>query len=75
MYNANGEVTENVEEAVSIRTDYLSKAQEEATGRDNLIDAFDPETMDEPDYKEVRIAFRVTLPNTSNSMLMRRENQ
>ena len=69
MYNANGEVTENVEEAVSIRTDYLSKAQEEATGRDNLIDAFDPETMDEPDYKEVRIAFRVTLPNTSNSIV------
>ena len=43
MYDANGEVTENVEEAVTIRTDYLSKAQEDETGRDNLIEAFDPE--------------------------------
>ena len=70
MYDANGEVTENASEAVSIRTDYLSKAQEEETGRDNLIDAFDPETMSEPDYKEVRIAFRVVEPNTSDRILI-----
>ena len=70
MHNANGEVTENVEEAVSIRTDYLSKAQEDETGRDNLIDAFDPDTMTEPDYKEVRIAFRVVEPNTSDRVII-----
>ena len=70
MYNANGEVTENVAEAVTIRTDYLSKAQEEETGRDNLIAGFDPETMEEPDYKEVRIAFRVTMPNTSDRIII-----
>src|SRR5699024_9979486 len=43
---------------------------EDATGRDNLIEAFDPETMSEPDYKEVRIAFRVIEPNTSDRILI-----
>lgn len=70
MYDANGEVTENVSDAVSIRTDYLSKAQEDETGKDNLLEAFDPETMNEPDYKEVRIAFKVTEPNTSDRIII-----
>lgn len=70
MYNEAGEVTENPAEAVSIRTDYLSKVQGEATGRDNLIEAFDPETMNEPDYKEVKIAFKVTIPNTSDRIII-----
>ena len=70
MYNEAGEVTQNVEEAVTIRTDYLSKAQEDETGRNNLIEAFDPETMDEPNYKEVRIAFKVTMPNTSDRIVI-----
>ncbi len=70
MYNEAGEETENVEEAVTIRTDYLSKAQEDETGRDNLIKAFDQTTMDEPDYKEVRIAFKVTMPNTSDRIII-----
>ena len=70
MYDANGEVTENVSEAVTIRTDYLSKAQADATGRDNLIDAFDPDTMTQPDYKDLRIAFRVVEPNTSDRIII-----
>ena len=70
MYDANGNETENVEEAVTIRTDYLSKAQEDATSRDNLIEAFDPDTMSEPDYKEVRVAFRVTEPNSSDRVII-----
>ena len=70
MYDANGNVTENVEEAVSIRTDYLSKAQEEETGRDNLIEGFNPDTMSQPDYKDLQIAFRVTEPNTSDRVLI-----
>lgn len=70
MYDEQGEVTEDPKEAVSIRTDYLSKEQGEETGRDNLIDAFDPETMEEPDYKEVRIAFKVTMPNTSDRIII-----
>ena len=70
MYNEAGEVTENVSEAKSIRTDYLSKAQSEETGRDNLLKAFDEDTMNEPDYKEVRIAFKVTMPNTSDRIII-----
>ena len=70
MYNEAGEVTENVEEAKTIRTDYLSKAQADETGRDNLIEAFNPDTMEEPDYKEVRIAFKVTMPNTSDRIVI-----
>ena len=70
MYDANGQVTENVADAVNIRTDYLSKAQADETGRDNLIEAFEPETMSEPDYKEVRIAFKVTEPNTSDRIII-----
>ena len=70
MYDAEGQVTENVQDAVTIRTDYLSKAQADATGRDNLIKAFDPSSMSEPDYKEVRIAFKVTEPNTSDRILI-----
>ena len=70
MYDANGNVTENVQEAETIRTDYLSKAQADETGRDNLIDAFDPETMTQPDYRDVKIAFKVTEPNTSDRVLI-----
>ena len=70
MYDVDGNVTENVADAVSIRTDYLSKAQEEEAGRENLIEAFDPDTMDEPDYKEIRIAFKVTEPNTSDRIII-----
>ena len=70
MYDAEGNVTENVQEAETIRTDYLSKEQADETGRDNLIEAFDPETMAEPDYKEVRIAFKVIEPNTSDRILI-----
>ncbi len=70
MYNAEGNVTENVSEAETIRTDYLSKAQADETGRDNLIDAFDPETMTEPDYKDIKIAFKVIEPNTSDRILI-----
>ena len=70
MYDAEGNVTENVADAVTIRTDYLSKAQADETGRDNLIDAFDPSTMSEPDYKEVKIAFKVTEPNTSDRIII-----
>ena len=70
MYDASGAVTEDVANAETIRTDYLSKAQADATGRDNLIKGFDPDTMTEPDYKEVRIAFKVVEPNTSERILI-----
>ncbi len=70
MLDENGNVTENVEEAVVVQTDYLSKEQEEQTGRDNLLDAFDRETMEEPDHRDIQIAFQVTEPNTSDRILI-----
>ncbi len=70
MYDAEGNVTENVADAEEIRTDYLSKEQADSTGRDNLIDGFDPETMTQPDYKDLQIAFKVTEPNTSDRILI-----
>ena len=70
MYDGAGEVTEDPSQAVSIRTDYLSKAQADETGRNNLIEAFDSNTMQEPDYKEVRIAFKVTEPNSSDRVII-----
>ena len=52
MYNAEGNVTENAEEAVEIKTDYLSR-EKETEQRQNLIKAFDGTTLD---YKEVKVA-------------------
>ena len=68
MYTADGKETEDVNEAEYIETDYLSKEQEKEEGS-NLIKAFDPETMTMPDYKDIKIAFRVTEPNTSDRIL------
>ncbi len=70
MYDADGNITEDVSQAVEVRTDYLSKAQGEEAGRDNLLEGFNPETMTQPDYKEVQIAFRVIEPNTSDRILI-----
>ena len=72
MLDEEGNVTENVEEAVSVQTDYLSKEQETQTGRDNLLDAFDKENMEQPDYRDIKIAFQVTEPNTSDRILINR---
>lgn len=69
MYREDGTKTEEVSEAAYIKTDYLSKAQEKQEG-DNLIDAFDPETMTMPDYKDIKIAFKVTEPNTSDRIII-----
>ena len=81
MYDAEGNVTENVSEAVKIVTDYLSKEQGEArmaedetlTENPNLLKAFDSsEEISEtnPDYRDVRVAFRVVEPNTSDKIIV-----
>ena len=75
MYDENDEETSNVEEAVTIKTDYLSQAQGEARQEDeesenpNLLHAFDPDTMDEPDYRDIQIAFRVSAENTYDGII------
>ena len=69
MYTADGTETDDVTEAEYIKTDFLSKENEVEEG-DNLIKAFDPETMTMPDYKDLRIAFRVTEPDTSDRVII-----
>ena len=60
------------EDGQSVVTDYLSKEQEKNDG-DNLLKAYDPEkglTENNPDYRDVKIAFEVTEPNTSDRILV-----
>ena len=66
MLDSNGNVTENIEEAVELETDYLSKEQEVEEGG-NLIEAFDGEKLD---YRDVKISFKVIEPNTSDRILI-----
>ena len=69
MYTADGTETDNVEEAEYIKTDFLAK-ENEVDEDANLIEAFDPETMTMPDYKDLKIAFKVTEPNTSDRIII-----
>ncbi len=69
MYDEDGNITQDVNKAVYIRSDYLSK-QNEKTDGDNLLKAFDAETMEGPDYRDVKIAFKVTEPNTSDRIII-----
>ena len=60
------------EDGTSIETDYLSKEKEQTEGA-NLIKAFDPElgiTDTNPDHRDLKIAFRVIEPNTSDRILV-----
>lgn len=72
MYDKDGNETEDIEQAVSIRTDAKSKENgTEKTGEGdtsnpyyksntNLIKAYNPNTMkDGPDYVDVKVAFEV----------------
>ena len=72
MYDEEGNETENVEEAVEIRTDYLSKEQEETEG-ENLLEAFNPEEEigeGNPDYRDIKVAFEVVEPNESDRIIV-----
>lgn len=66
--------TDDVTKVAEIRTDYLSSAKETET-RQNEIRAFDPEQeishVDpfNPDYRDVKIAFKVVEPNSSDRII------
>ena len=70
MLDENDDETDDITKAVSIVTDYLSKEQQDATGRNNLLAPFDKDTMTEPDHRDIKIAFKVTEPNTSDRILI-----
>ncbi len=69
MYKEDGTETTDIKEAKRIKTNYLSK-ENETIQNNNLIKAFDPETMSMPDYKDLKIAFKVTEPNTSDRIII-----
>ena len=72
MYDEDGNVTDSVEEAVEIRTDYLSKEQEETEG-ENLLEAFNREEAigeENPDYRDLKVAFEVVEPNGSDRIIV-----
>ncbi len=69
MIKEDGTETDKPEEAVKIVTDYLSKEQEKNPG-ENLIPGFDKSTMTEPAYKDVKVAFKVTEPNSSDRIII-----
>ena len=81
MYDKDGNKTDDVSKAVKIRTDYLSKEQGEAKMKEDsslkenpyLLKAFDgsKEISDEnPDYLDVKVAFKVVEPNTSDKIIV-----
>lgn len=69
MYDADGNETTDVSKATTITTDYLSKAQEDATGRNNLLKAFEM-TKTTLDYRDVKVAFKVIEPNSSKNTIV-----
>lgn len=69
MYDADGNETTDASKATTITTDYLSKAQEDATGRNNLLKAFEM-TKTTLDYRDVKVAFEVTEPNSSKNVII-----
>lgn len=69
MYKEDGTETKDLKEASYIKTDFLSKAKE-VKEYDNLIKAFNPQTMTMPNYKDIKIAFKVTEPNTSDRIII-----
>ena len=74
MLDEEGNETDDVTKAKYITSDYLSKEQEKTEG-ENLLKAFDKEAYDagkitEPDYREVKVAFKVTMPNTSDEIII-----
>lgn len=58
LYDKDGKVTTDVKQAVSVRTDYLSKEKSAARNEDSLIKAA-TESGATLDYKDVQIVFKV----------------
>ncbi len=64
LYDKNGNETSDLSQAVSVKTDYLSKEKSEDRNEDNLLDAFDGKDLD---YRDVQIAFKVVESNVKDS--------
>ncbi len=63
LYDANGNVTDKLDQAVTVRTKYLSKEESEKRNANCLIKPFDKTkdiNLTNPDYEEIQIVFKVT---------------
>ena len=74
MLDKYGKETDNASDAKYITSDYLSKEQEKTTG-ENLLKAFDKKAYEagsikEPDYREVKISFKVNMPDKSEEIII-----
>lgn len=72
MLDAEGKETLDVSKVKSVVTNYCSK-DKETEKRQNLMLAFerpDGTTFDTPEYKDVKIAFKVVEPTTSDRILI-----
>ena len=74
MLDKYGKETDNVADSKYITTDYLSKEQEKTVGS-NLLKPFDEKAYEagsikEPDYKEVKVAFKVNMPDKSEEIII-----
>jgi len=75
MYDKDGEVTDSLEEINDIKTTYLSE-EKQSEDRDNLLKPYDSsKELSEteplnPDYRDVKVAFRVMETNTSDRIIV-----
>lgn len=67
MYDKDGNETQDVSEAVKIKTTYLSKENEKTAG-ENLLKAFDGNVAN-ISYKDIKIAFKVKDPNSNTYII------
>ncbi len=58
LYDKNGNETSDLSQAITVKTDYLSKSKSEARGEDNLIVAYD-KASGKLDYRDVQIVFKI----------------
>lgn len=58
MYDKDGKETTDVKQAVQVKTTYLSKEKETAS-RQNILKAYDAQTMQTPAYRDVQVVFKV----------------
>ncbi|MBO5348734.1 MAG: Cna B-type domain-containing protein, partial [Clostridia bacterium] len=69
LLDENGKEVTDASKAKYVVTDYLSK-DNETNERQNLMKAFDKETMKTPEFKDVKVAFKVVEPTTSDRIVI-----
>ena len=69
LVDKNDNPVTNLKDAEYAVTNYLSK-EKESDERQNLMNLFNKDTMKNPEYKDVKIAFKVIEPTTSDRVLV-----